>query len=145
MVALRKAIVQADGQFVDEIQGQLNSLKNMSSTVYNMHKANYDKIIPIKDEIAADYKFAKLCALADSDYIRYALEVATKKDRIELTDRNFEQFLDMPHLELLIGKPSNLLKGMINKIFTLKNKDDELVNTISGNLVIFDPFTPDYR
>lgn len=43
----------------------------------------------------------------------------------------------MPHFETATGNSSDLLKGMFNKSFNLKKKDEELINTISGNLVIF--------
>lgn len=43
----------------------------------------------------------------------------------------------MPHFEIVTGKSTDLLKGMINKSFQLKEKNEELINTISGNLVHF--------
>lgn len=80
---------------------------------------------------------SNLCALAEKDYIKYALEVVAKKEILEITDRNFEYFVEMPHLEILTGAPTDLLKGMVNKIFTLRNQCQELINTISGNLVVY--------
>ena len=50
----------------------------------------------------------------------------------------------MQHLELLTGKSTDLLKGMVNKVFTLKNKEQELITTISGNLVLYNPAQADY-
>lgn len=50
----------------------------------------------------------------------------------------------MPHLESLTGKPTDLLKGMVNKIFFLRNKEQELINTISGNLVVYNTVQVDY-
>lgn len=89
LAALKKTLIQGDEQFSEDIQTQLNTLKNVSNTVYNIHKEKYDKIIPIQEQIKAEIKFSKLCALAEADYIKYALEVATKKENIEITDRNF--------------------------------------------------------
>lgn len=34
---------------------------------------------------------------------------------------------------------------MINKSFLLKNKDEELINTVSGNLVHFNTATSEYK
>lgn len=76
---LRKVLIQADQDFSDEIQSQLNLLKNVSNTIYNIHKEKYNKIVPIKEELKEQTKYVNLCGLAESDYVKYALEIATKK------------------------------------------------------------------
>ena len=43
----------------------------------------------------------------------------------------------MEHFQLLTGDPVELLRGTLSKSFQLKNKDEELINTISGNLVVY--------
>ena len=51
----------------------------------------------------------------------------------------------MAHFELLTGDPLDLLKGTLSKSFQLKNKNEELINTISGNLVLYNKNTVEFK
>ena len=43
----------------------------------------------------------------------------------------------MSYFQLITGDPTELLRGTLSKSFQLKNKEEELINTISGNLVLY--------
>lgn len=51
----------------------------------------------------------------------------------------------MLHFEIVVGKSTDLLKGMVNKSFQLRDKNEELINTISGNLVHFNRESSEYK
>lgn len=53
--------------------------------------------------------------------------------------------MEMPHFEEIVGKSSDLLKGVINKSIHLKAEGEQLVNTISGNLVLFNSINSEYK
>jgi hypothetical protein len=43
----------------------------------------------------------------------------------------------MVHFETIVGNASDLLKGTTSKSFDLKTNSEQVVDTISGNLLIF--------
>lgn len=51
----------------------------------------------------------------------------------------------MSHFELLTGDPVELLRGTLSKSFQLKNKEEELINTISGNLVWYNKLKVEFK
>ena len=81
----------------NQLQNVLNNFKNHINTVYNLHKRKFDKIISSSDQVKTETKFNKICSLADLDYIKYALELSDKKDLANISDRDFEYFVEMPH------------------------------------------------
>lgn len=89
-------------------------------------------------------KYSRLGGMADADYVKYALQLL-KMPVTEIGDRDFEYFVEMPHFEVVTGKSSDLLKGMVNKSFQLRQKNEELINTISGNLVHFSRHNSEYK
>ena len=51
----------------------------------------------------------------------------------------------MAHFQLITGDPVELLRGTLSKSFQLKNKDEELINTISGNLVLYNKIKIEFK
>lgn len=49
--------------------------------------------------------------------------------------------MELPHFKSLIGQPKDLLVNMKVKVFSLKDVTQELVNTVSGNLVLYNKDT----
>lgn len=43
-----------------------------------------------------------------------------KKPLTEVSDKNFESFTEMKYFEPIVGRSTDLLKGMVNKAFHLK-------------------------
>ena len=89
--------------------------------------------------------YNKLSTLIDSDYIKYALEILHKKEVGKFSDRDFQTFIQMAHFQLITGDPVELLRGTLSKSFQLKNKDEELINTISGNLVLYNKIKIEFK
>ena len=54
-----------------------------------------------------------------------------------LTQANYEQFLNEQYFGTIIGDTYELLKGTVVKYFPLKNPEEDLVRTISGNFVLY--------
>jgi len=75
--------------------------------------------------------------LTDIDYIKYVLELQQKKDFKRFKTRHFENFLDLIYLDRLVGNIRDLYKGATCKIFPMAVEHEELIHTISGNLVHF--------
>jgi hypothetical protein len=49
--------------------------------------------------------------------------------------------LNLLHFEEMMGNSVDLLKGTTSKAFELKNKTEQVVDTVSGNLLIFNKET----
>jgi hypothetical protein len=50
---------------------------------------------------------------------------------------HFEHFLEMAYFDKIVGNIRDIYKGTINKSFPLSAPNEELIHTISGNLVQF--------
>ena len=79
------------------------------------------------------------------DYIKSVLELQSRKECTSLTDAHFETYLELPFFDRFVGSKKDLFKGAINKCFPLHQKNEELVHTISGNLVHFNRETEECK
>ena len=94
-----------------------------------------------RKDIEDDTAINDLIILMDSDYIRTSIESTLKKEVGDITDYVFGKFVELPHFKALIGQPKDLLVNMKVKVFSLKDVTHELVNTVSGNLVLYNKET----
>jgi hypothetical protein len=65
------------------------------------------------------------------------LELQEKKEHKNFTSKHFEHYLDLIFFERLVGHIRDIYKGAICKVFTMSVGHEELIHTISGNLVHF--------
>lgn len=70
---LKKNFIKADEKLVEELQSILNNFKSQASHLFSIHKEKFTKVLPSREEIIRLMDYSKLCALIDSDYIKYAL------------------------------------------------------------------------
>lgn len=64
-----------------------------------------------------------------------------KKEVEEITEDVFGKFVELPHFGVSMGDTKDLLKNMKVKVFNVKDSTQELVNTVSGNLVLYNKET----
>lgn len=79
--------------------------------------------------------FEYLCTITDIDYIKSVLELQNRKEFTRFTDDHFVNYLELPFFDHIVGNKKDLFKGAINKCFALLKNNEQLVHTISGNLV----------
>jgi hypothetical protein len=65
------------------------------------------------------------------------LEIQNKKETSQFTSRHFESYLELVFFDRVVGNIRDMLKGATNKVFPMENPNDELIHSISGNLVLF--------
>ena len=65
------------------------------------------------------------------------LEIQTKKESREFKNKDFVSYLDLVYWDRLVGEIRNIYKGAICKIFPMEKGHEELIHTVSGNLVHF--------
>lgn len=102
-----------------------------------IHPKEFSQLEKLDENIRRNNTFEKLCDITDGDYVRSVLLSLEKASIQELSDREFEKVLNLHHFEEVTGNPLELLKGTTTKSFELKNKFEQVVDTVSGNLLIF--------
>ena len=138
VVSLRKKYIEADKKLFIELQKVLNSFKNEQKTVYKNKTPKFEFVENYIDHISKQYNFHDLCTITDNDFIKGVIELQNRGQRKEFSNQHFEEFLEMPFFEKLVGVSNDLLRTAIIKIFPTAKKGVELIATISDNLVEFD-------
>lgn len=65
------------------------------------------------------------------------LELQEKKDHRVFKSHHFESYLDLIFFDKLVGNIRDIYKGAICKVFPMNLPHEELIHTVSGNLVHF--------
>lgn len=79
--------------------------------------------------------------MTDLDYIKFVLELQLKQEQHDFTNRHFENYLDLIFLDKLVGNIRDSYKGAITKVFPMAAPHEELIHTVSNNLVHFNTDT----
>ena len=90
--------------------------------IYSFEPKVFNDIVDVTMEIKSKTKFAQLCTLTDLDYIKYVLEVHTKRENNDFTSRHFEDYLNLDFFDRVVGNIRDMLKGATNKIFPMRNE-----------------------
>lgn len=114
-----------------------NTYKNQFRGLFSIHPKEFTQIEKMEKLIRDNSTFEKLSDITDGDYVRSVLVTLEKGSVQNLTDKEFEKVLNMMHFEEIVGNSVELLKGTTTKSFELKNKAEQVVDTVSGNLLIF--------
>jgi hypothetical protein len=61
----------------------------------------------------------------------------SKQEKERFGNRDFENYLDLVFFDRVVGNIRHTLKGATNKTFPMQPEGEELVHTISGNMVLF--------
>ena len=56
---------------------------------------------------------------------------------MHLNQKDYEEYFNEEFFGVVIGDFKEMLKGTVTKNFPLKNPDEELVRTVSGNFVLY--------
>lgn len=145
MLNLRKNTMNADYGFFSELEGVLDEYKHFNDTVYQLQKKKYNFLERLKTNIESNYLFERLCTPLDNDYISNVLNFKNKASTAILTQQDYEDFLNEEYFGEIIGETTEFLKGTIVKSFPLKNPDEDLVKTVSGNLLHYNRRTLDVK
>lgn len=82
-----------------------------------------------------------MCTPVDDDYIMGVLNLKKKQTITLLKQAHFEEYFNEEFFHAVMGDTRELLKGTVRKVFPLKTLDEEMVSTVSGNLVVYNKKT----
>ena len=61
----------------------------------------------------------------------------SKQEKERFSNHDFENYLDLVFFDRVVGNIRDTLKGATNKVFPMQPEREELIHTISGNMVLF--------
>jgi hypothetical protein len=142
---LRKNVMNADYAVFTELEAVLTEYKHFNDTVYQLQKKKSNFCERLKANIEDNFLFERLCTPLDNDYIMSVLNFKNKTALSLLRQQDYEYFINEEYFGEIIGETTEFLKGTIAKSFPLKNPDEDLVKTVSGNLVHYNKRTLDVK